>query len=260
MNEVEIFKPKIVVNLIDFYVQLLIQSKGDKLFESSEWVTPQIDLLIDNPSLSHFRRSIRALQDDDRRYLVYRTLRSVLENHKTLLPRGDFPSPERVVENFQRFLRINFIEPGKDRLINPYDADINSNYNNAFYNIMNSFDLQGSPPDPDQEIQGFQALLSYCILDFGDKYHRDTSRRFLPLSSRSAIVSVCLEEKLYYLGCLLNLRQNGFKDSTQKSDVKNGIKTLKKAAHQSGNYYYSDERVKKWIDRIDNLFGENQAK
>ncbi|POW03156.1 hypothetical protein PSTT_11261, partial [Puccinia striiformis] len=259
MNEVEIFKPKIVVNLIDFYVQLLIQSKGDKLFESSEWVTPQIDLLIDNPSLSHFRRSIRALQDDDRRYLVYRTLRSVLENHKTLLPRGDFPSPERVVENFQRFLRINFIEPGKDRLINPYDADINSNYNNAFYNIMNSFDLQGSPPDPDQEIQGFQALLSYCILDFGDKYHRDTSRRFLPLSSRSAIVSVCLEEKLYYLGCLLNLRQNGFKDSTQKSDVKNGIKTLKKAAHQSGNYYYSDERVKKWIDRIDNLFGENQA-
>ncbi|KNE99227.1 hypothetical protein PSTG_07535 [Puccinia striiformis f. sp. tritici PST-78] len=254
MDEVEIFKPNIVVNLIDFHVKLSIQSKGNKLFESSEWVTPQIDLLIDNPSLRHFRRSIQALSGDNRVYLVYCTLRSVLGKYDSLLPRGDFPNPERMGGFIQRFLRINFIEPGKDRLINPYNAGINSDYSTAFYAIMNCFDLQGDipPTHSGKRIQRLQALLSYCIVDFMDSYDRVVARSFLPARFRSEIMSVSYERqrKLFYLGYLLNLRQNGFKGSEQKSHVKHGLRMLKKAARESDHPDY----VQKWIGTINNLF------
>ncbi|KAH9461359.1 hypothetical protein MJO28_009463 [Puccinia striiformis f. sp. tritici] len=254
MDEVEIFKPNIVVNLIDFHVKLSIQSKGNKLFESSEWVTPQIDLLIDNPSLRHFRRSIQALSGDNRVYHVYCTLRSVLGKYDSLLPRGDFPNPERMGGFIQRFLRINFIEPGKDRLINPYNAGINSDYSTAFYAIMNCFDLQGDipPTHSGKRIQRLQALLSYCIVDFMDSYDRVVARSFLPARFRSEIMSVSYERqrKLFYLGYLLNLRQNGFKGSERKSHVKHGLRMLKKAARESDHPDY----VQKWIGTINNLF------
>ncbi|KAI9607185.1 hypothetical protein H4Q26_005700 [Puccinia striiformis f. sp. tritici PST-130] len=103
MERAEIFKPHVIVNLVDFYLQLLIQSKANKLFESSEWVTPQIDLLIDNPSLSHFRRSIQALDHETQTYLVYRTLRSVLGKYQTLLPAIAIPPIDVNTRYFQPF-------------------------------------------------------------------------------------------------------------------------------------------------------------
>ncbi|KAH9451059.1 hypothetical protein Pst134EB_018562 [Puccinia striiformis f. sp. tritici] len=282
MDEVEIFKPNIVVNLIDFHVKLSIQSKGNKLFESSEsiqgeikssciiWTLGQvyapIQILMyfiifcslepflwcmNHPRIIGFNI---ALSGDNRVYLVYCTLRSVLGKYDSLLPRGDFPNPERMGGFIQRFLRINFIEPGKDRLINPYNAGINSDYSTAFYAIMNCFDLQGDipPTHSGKRIQRLQALLSYCIVDFMDSYDRVVARSFLPARFRSEIMSVSYERqrKLFYLGYLLNLRQNGFKGSEQKSHVKHGLRMLKKAARESDHPDY----VQKWIGTINNLF------
>ncbi|KAI7950581.1 hypothetical protein MJO29_009255, partial [Puccinia striiformis f. sp. tritici] len=194
------------------------------------------------------------INGDNRVYHVYCTLRSVLGKYDSLLPRGDFPNPERMGGFIQRFLRINFIEPGKDRLINPYNAGINSDYSTAFYAIMNCFDLQGDipPTHSGKRIQRLQALLSYCIVDFMDSYDRVVARSFLPARFRSEIMSVSYERqrKLFYLGYLLNLRQNGFKGSEQKSHVKHGLRMLKKAARESDHPDY----VQKWIGTINNLF------
>ncbi|KAI9615007.1 hypothetical protein KEM48_005808, partial [Puccinia striiformis f. sp. tritici PST-130] len=101
----------------------------------------------------------------------------------------------------------------------PIYAGINSDYSTAFYAIMNCFDLQGDipPTHSGKRIQRLQALLSYCIVDFMDSYDRVVARSFLPARFRSEIMSVSYERqrKLFYLGYLLNLRQNGFKGSEQ---------------------------------------------
>jgi hypothetical protein len=58
IGNIEIFNPTTVVKLVELHVDCLITSKGKNLFDSAEWVNPPIDLLISNPSLKHFHRSM----------------------------------------------------------------------------------------------------------------------------------------------------------------------------------------------------------
>ncbi|KAI9614573.1 hypothetical protein KEM48_005947 [Puccinia striiformis f. sp. tritici PST-130] len=269
MERAEIFKPHVIVNLVDFYLQLLIQSKGNKLFESSEWVTPQIDLLIDNPSLSHFRRSIQALDHETQTYLVYRTLRSVLGKYQTLLPAIAIPPIDVNTRYFQPFLSTNLVKAGEDCLIAPYTVEDNGVYLQAFKDILDFFDQQDEFDEniyidehisrSQEQNQRFQVLLSYCILDFWYDYQGNIVHQCVSEPYVTATVSVCFEGKLPYLKNLLKLRQNGYRDSKQNSNVEKSIKTLTNAAHKSGSSLYGVRKLDNWIGTMKKLFEERQA-
>ncbi|KAI7947592.1 hypothetical protein MJO28_009500 [Puccinia striiformis f. sp. tritici] len=145
--------------------------KGNKLFESSKWVTPQIDLLIDNPSLSHFRRSIQALDHETQTYLVYRTLRSVLGKYQTLLPAIAIPPIDLNTRCFQPFLSMNLVQAGEDWLIAPYTVEDNGVYRQALKDITDIFDRQdeideltyinGHASRSQEQLQRIKVLLEY---------------------------------------------------------------------------------------------------
>ncbi|EFP86824.2 uncharacterized protein PGTG_13206 [Puccinia graminis f. sp. tritici CRL 75-36-700-3] len=58
IKQIKIFQPETVVNLFNFHFNLLIRSKGNEFFGSPEWVNPELELLLSNPYLKHFHRSI----------------------------------------------------------------------------------------------------------------------------------------------------------------------------------------------------------
>ncbi|EFP86034.2 uncharacterized protein PGTG_11990 [Puccinia graminis f. sp. tritici CRL 75-36-700-3] len=58
IKKIKIFEPTTAIKLFQFHTELLIFSEGKDLFGSPEWVTPQMDLLLSNPSFGPFHRSL----------------------------------------------------------------------------------------------------------------------------------------------------------------------------------------------------------
>ncbi|KAA1064823.1 hypothetical protein PGT21_015840 [Puccinia graminis f. sp. tritici] len=242
-GEIEIFKPDTIINLVNFHVQLLIISQGKRLFESPEWVTPQIDLLISDPSLKHFHRSIKGLEKTKKNFLEYLILRSIMENYEFLCPirRDDYPL--EIEPYFQAFLDTNFIQQErKDCVLKSQGSveNIKSVFLPALKMIVEFFenmDNLESDERSSRQVQKFQVLISFCILNFIITYHPWMIVHVFPDFTR------VLMSKIRFMVSLLSQDKN-----------RSQLKLSKKELMLIAEIYEQKDFVVKWIKVVCPLF------
>ncbi|EFP89706.2 uncharacterized protein PGTG_15362 [Puccinia graminis f. sp. tritici CRL 75-36-700-3] len=77
IDSIEIFKPKILQEMVKFHIDLLFLKYGRRFFVAQDSVVPQLEFLTNGLAVEHFHRSIRALSAEDEKHLVYHVLSTI---------------------------------------------------------------------------------------------------------------------------------------------------------------------------------------
>ncbi|OAV93673.1 hypothetical protein PTTG_27248 [Puccinia triticina 1-1 BBBD Race 1] len=253
INAVEIFQPKTVVSLVNFHVNLVMKSKGTKFFGGPEWINPEYELMLSNPSLSHFHRSIKALPEEQKKPLVYLTLSSIIIQRKLMLPwlsmeEEFFPiCTEFLNGNFATYEGSRYFLVPKDQIKYPKSLD----YRKPMYEFVTDepWRLEALPPTnavPRVNRDSYQLLTLNSIANFFNTYVES----FVAPKRTVQQMELLVPLKFQYISALQELAQNGFKDSKLKKAVTNQEKLLLDA---SGLTREMKESTKRWIKHVYSL-------
>ncbi|KAA1136698.1 hypothetical protein PGTUg99_037212 [Puccinia graminis f. sp. tritici] len=251
IKKIKIFEPTTAIKLFQFHTELLIFSEGKDLFGSPEWVTPQMDLLLSNPSFGPFHRSLAALTEDHQKYVEHQTLRSIISNRESLVPEGN-RSYSKVVSFYQLFLNENFIKHEKLGLLKqPRDfSRISPDMISNLWNLIVFFGGQTKLLEgQEQQVQKFHIIMSYHLIKFLKHYNYQVPGQGWPHDFLSTFL--VSSDQLEYLGSLLQLAQKGFKDPELRNEVTRTRKNLTQSVPERMN-----KSVMRWMVLVDSLFGK----
>ncbi|KAI9606738.1 hypothetical protein H4Q26_006275 [Puccinia striiformis f. sp. tritici PST-130] len=178
IDNIEIFKRRTLVKMVELHIDLMFLRWGKKWFDNADAVIPQIGFLKTSPAVYHFRRSIAELPVIDQKYVVFAALKSIISHTQGNSP-TDTGRPSSAFGRLrEEFLRVNFLEEAeilssaisKGPDVNHHHQDENLPIVRLIENLIDSF--QNPPPYPVPGKPRLEFLNVYFVLDFLQQYYR----------------------------------------------------------------------------------------
>ncbi|KAH9461398.1 hypothetical protein Pst134EA_017704 [Puccinia striiformis f. sp. tritici] len=111
IENIKIFQPQTVKDMVKFHIELLFLKHKNKFFVAPDSVIPQLEFLTTGSAVKHLHRSIKALTDEDQQHVVYLSLRTVVSHALKNFPDRQLGSAYTDISS--RFCRDEFLDEAR---------------------------------------------------------------------------------------------------------------------------------------------------
>ncbi|KAA1080873.1 hypothetical protein PGT21_024357 [Puccinia graminis f. sp. tritici] len=206
IDSIEIFKPKILQEMVKLHIDLLFLKYGPHFFVAQDSVVPQIEFLTNGLAVEHFHRSIKALSAEDEKHLVYHVL-STIWYHMIKW----FPGPQLTLgftTNAETFRHAEFLKQADSLSAALLDAPeiehMNTIYNAPIAQLVRSLVNDFRIPDRTAVQIRIQFQMTFYILEFLDQYYKPIMMKALVWPNNYSD----LQKELKFMGSYLKFFRN----------------------------------------------------
>ncbi|EFP81421.2 uncharacterized protein PGTG_07042 [Puccinia graminis f. sp. tritici CRL 75-36-700-3] len=206
IDSIEIFKPKILQEMVKFHIDILFLKYGRRFFVAQDSVVPQIEFLTNGLAVEHFHRSIRALSAEDEKNLVYQVLSTIWYHMIKCFPGSQLTLG--FTTNAETFRHAEFLKQADSLSSALLDAPEIEHMNIIDYtpiaqlvrSLVNNF----RTPDRRAVQIRIQFQMIFYILEFLDQYYKPIVRKVLVWPNNYSD----LQKELKFMGSYLKFFRN----------------------------------------------------
>ncbi|KAH9442320.1 hypothetical protein MJO29_014980 [Puccinia striiformis f. sp. tritici] len=229
IETIGIFRPKVLLDMVEYHIDLLFSRWQDKFFDIPGSVVPELEFLTTGRAVKHFNRAIEALPRDDQRDVVHLVLRTIMRHlrytkasqlfHKIReeLTQGDF---------LDKLVRVSSVlskqETSQEDLAEIRKTRVFQIIELALYNFR---DPTGSVAKNER----LEFQLVFYMIDFIDRYYPSITNIMIPQSH-----SELYQKKLRFMRSYLNYFRHSADDYSYYLDP-NCDKHYHRIARDSSN-------------------------